>query len=100
MRHLVIKDQYKRRKSSQAEQKRMFLKYFQSGNQFFRKNERVIFNKYFARFGKNSSIHRVVTRCVLTRRSKAVFKFFGLERRVLRHFIINACHTGIRRAFW
>jgi hypothetical protein len=100
MKHLLIKDQYRRRKSIKAEQKRNILKYFQSENQFFRKDESLVFNKYFERFSKNASINRVVSRCLLTRRSKGVFKFFALERRVLRYLIINACHTGIRRAFW
>jgi small subunit ribosomal protein S14 len=100
MKHLLIKDQYRRRKSVKAEQKRNILKYFQSDSQFFRRDEVAVFNKCFDRFGKNASIHRVVSRCLLTRRSKGVFKFFALERRILRYLIINACHTGIRRAFW
>lgn len=100
MKHLIIQDQYRRRKCVKAEQKRTILKYFQSGNQFFRKDEAAVFSRYFDRFGKNASLHRVVSRCLLTRRSKGVFKFFALERRVLRYLIVNACHTGIRRAFW
>src|SRR5690349_20868038 len=100
MRQFILRDQFRRKRSIKAEPKRIILNYFKSDFQFFSKKEMEVFNDCLEQFGKNTSCHRTVTRCLLTRRSRGVFKFFGLERRVLRYQFLNGRYSGIRRSVW
>lgn len=49
---------------------------------------------------RNSSPTRVVSRCQLTGRSKAVYKRFGLCRNVFRQLALDGKIPGVRKASW
>lgn len=98
MRHLVIKDQSRRRKQNKFEIKRRFLLYLKSSNFF---NPFIKEGAYglLEHMGGAASF-RSRNRCLLTKRSKAVYRFFGLERRVLRQKLRWGAFPGFKRVLW
>jgi ribosomal protein S14 len=88
MRHLIIKDRRRRRNAYQREPINIFLQSLSRALPSYTP-------KRFHGVG-----NRAVNRCLLTSRSKAVFRFFALERRCLRYKLSFARFCGVRRVIW
>lgn len=54
----------------------------------------------FQKLPRNSSKTRVVSRCKLTGRPRAVYKKFGLCRNVFRDLALQGKIPGIKKASW
>ena len=98
MRSLYYKDQKFRYLFLKTELKYLyfqFLKYF-----FLRYFKKLYFKKFQKKFiikvGKLRS--RINNRCLITNRSKAVFRKFHLSRIMLRQYILNWYFSGIKKA--
>jgi len=51
-------------------------------------------------FSKNHSKTKIKSRCVLTNRSKAIFKNFSFSRIIMREFINLGIIPGYKKAVW
>lgn len=49
---------------------------------------------------KNSCQNRLKNRCVLTGRSKSVYKYFKLSRILFRELALKGALNGVRKASW
>lgn len=61
---------------------------------------RTIAYKYFISLPKNASITRLKNRCVLTNRSRSIYKKFGLSRLMFREFAQQGFLLGVKKASW
>lgn len=99
MRHLVVKDFRKRVVARRGEVRRRLFKCFLS-NSFFSSQVKQLFQLNLDGRWKNKSVYRVTNRCLITRKSKSIIRFFGLERLVLRDKFLFGSLMGIRRCVW
>ena len=49
---------------------------------------------------RNSSLSRIRNRCVLTSRSKSVYKKLGISRIKLRELVLHGVQFGIKKNTW
>lgn len=98
MRAKYYKDQKFRYLFLKNELKYLYLQYLDYFNFNFFKN--IKFNKFQKKFmiktGKYRS--RINSRCLITNRSKAVFRKFHLSRIILRQYILNGYFAGIKKS--
>ena len=62
--------------------------------------ERFHVSAKLAKLPRNSSAVRVRSRCELTGRPRAVYRFFGLSRIALRDLSMSGKLPGVKRSSW
>jgi ribosomal protein S14 len=86
MKYLFLKDKRKRILYQAFEERRMFLKILVKNMQISSKL-RTLAYKQLISLPKDSSITRIKNRCLITNRSKAVYRKFGLSRLMFRKYL-------------
>lgn len=99
MKALLIKDKNRRNKYLLLEKKKYILKFI-INNLKLSKNLRYSAYKRLMNLPKDSSITRINNRCVMTNRSKSVYKKFKISRIVLRDLALNGKLVGVKKATW
>ncbi len=62
--------------------------------------EKLAAQNKFAKLPRNSCPTRKTTRCVLTGRSRSVYRKFGVSRIVLRELALKGQVPGMRKSSW
>ena len=83
----------------QEEKKRLILKTI-TQNLTFERGLRWKIQKKFNVFSNNSSITRIKNRCVLTGRSRSIYRFFKLSRIQLRRLASQGRLPGVVKYSW
>lgn len=83
----------------QQEKKRLILKAIIQNFYFSPSIRWKIQKKYFL-LSANSSITRIKNRCILTGRSRSVYRFFKLSRIQLRKLASEGCLPGLSKYSW
>jgi small subunit ribosomal protein S14 len=99
MKYLINKDTIKRNTFKKYELKRLYLKYIIYNNNIKKKiriNAMLLLNK----FPKNSSYIRIKNRCIITGRSKSVYRDFKVSRMILRNLAHNGLLSGVIKSSW
>jgi small subunit ribosomal protein S14 len=99
MKHLIVKDQRRRRKVFQFEFKQKCYRFLKN-NHFLNYKKRWFFNKSLDRLPKDCSIVRISNRCVITGRGRSVYSKYKLSRIFLRNFILNKQLVGLQKSSW
>jgi ribosomal protein S14 len=99
MNYLINKDQKRRLLVNKYELKRKLLKSIIYNLQLPKYVQFLAITKLNS-FPKESSIVRIRNRCVITGRSRSVYKDFKLSRMMLRSFALNGFLTGITKSSW
>jgi small subunit ribosomal protein S14 len=99
MKNLIVRDKSKRILVERYELHRKMLKSI-IYNQALDNKLRFAAQKELSQLPKNSCYIRVRNRCVLTGRSKSVYRKFRLSRIMLRNTILNGLIPGATKASW
>ena len=100
MRILFLKDKNRRQIYKIYEKEKIILKYI-SRNFLFSKNIRYAsYVKLIINYLRDSSIVRIRNRCVLTNRSRAVYRKFKMSRLMLRELALKGYLIGVKKASW
>jgi len=81
------------------EKKRLILKSITNNLQFEKKIRWTIQKKLLS-FSNNSSMTRIKNRCILTGRSRSVYRFFKLSRIQLRKLASEGFLPGVSKYSW
>lgn len=81
------------------EKKRLILKSITNNLQFEKKIRWKLQKKLFE-FSNNSSLTRIKNRCILTGRSRSVYRFFKLSRIQFRKLASEGCLPGVSKYSW
>lgn len=81
------------------EKKRLILKSI-INNLNFEKKIRWKIQKKLIKFSNNSSLTRIKNRCILTGRSRSVYRLFKLSRIQLRKLASNGSLPGVSKYSW
>nr|NP_038192.1 ribosomal protein S14 [Synura synuroidea]AAF36958.1 ribosomal protein S14 [Synura synuroidea] len=99
---LRSKEYKKRKKFKKAEKFFLITKFlfrFITCSPTYKIKNQILINKYLALKKKYSKV-RLVNRCVLTNRSRGVFRPFGLSRFILRKVMMFGLIPGFKKAVW
>ena len=99
MKSIIARDKKRRKLVSKHELTRLQLKYIIHNEELsneFRWQASLKLNK----MPRNSSKIRVTNRCVLSGRSKSVFRFFKVSRIAFRELASNGLLPGIKKSSW
>jgi len=99
MKYLKRKDIKRRNLYNKYEIKRKYLKYILYNNKlstYIKQKAMYLLNN----FPKDSSKIRIKNRCVLTNRSKSVYRDFKISRIMLRNLANNGLLAGIVKSSW
>lgn len=99
MKSLILKDKKRRKLYAQYEKKKYILKYIKNNlilQKKFREKAQI---KLFL-FPRNSSITRIRNRCILTNRSRSIYRKFKFSRLMFRKLALNGKIPGVRKAIW
>jgi ribosomal protein S14 len=89
-RNTLVKDVICRKQVKLKELQRNIVKILiHRGKKFLNKNEKVFLYYLLNSFKKNSSIALLVNRCIITGRSKGIFRKFKLSRMELKKRILK-----------
>lgn len=99
MKVLFIKDKNKRHQYFLLEKKKIFYKYI-INNLKLPKKIKILIYKKMLNLPLNSSQVRISNRCVISNRSKSVYRKFKLSRIVLRDLASKGDLMGIKKASW
>lgn len=94
-----IKDQNLRSSFKKYEIRRLFLKYLLT-NQKVDKNLQKIAQKLIAKLPKKSYSTRYRNLCMLTGRSRGVYRFFNLSRLKIKELGSQGKIPGLRQSSW
>jgi len=97
--YIVRKDIIKRNLFSKFEYKKRILKFMQQ-NMKLKNQERFGYSKALTQLPKNSSITRIRNRCIITGRSRSVYRDFRLTRMQLRSLAGFGLLMGVRKSSW
>ena len=97
MKILLTKDKNRRDQYSLFEKKRVILKAILNDLDLS-KNLRNAIYKRLLQLPKNSSRTKITNRCVITNRSKSVYKQFKMSRIVFRDLALKGQLVGVRKA--
>ena len=97
MKILFTKDKNKRHQYYLLEKKKYFYKYVINNLQLPKKIKILIYKKIL-NLPLNSSKVRISNRCIISNRSKSVYKKFKLSRIVFRSLALNGNLIGIKKA--
>lgn len=102
MKYLYIKDQHRRFKFYQNELFYFYLKYikiyFKNQIKVKQFNFKFLNKKRIQSIGKFRS--RINSRCILTNRSKSIYRKFHISRIQLRNFVLQGILPGVRKSNW
>ena len=99
MKSLLLKDYKRRYLYSKYEKKKIILKYIQN-NLNLSKDIRIKAYNKINTLPVNSSITRVKNRCVLTNRSRSIYRKFKLSRLMFRKLASEGLIPGVSKATW
>jgi small subunit ribosomal protein S14 len=99
MKSLVERDKKRRLLYKQFEPKRRLLKSI-IYNQDVSDEQRIEAQSALCRLPRNSSKTRIKNRCVITGRSKSVYKYFKISRIQLRNLALNGKIGGYSKVSW
>nr|YP_009755801.1 ribosomal protein S14 [Gonatozygon brebissonii]QIQ23079.1 ribosomal protein S14 [Gonatozygon brebissonii] len=99
MSNQVIRDQKRRVQFSRYELKRMLYKAI-SQDRKLSPSDRYEYSLKLSKMPRNSSRTRIRNRCILTGRSRAVYKMFRLSRIVFRELASRGALLGISKSSW
>ena len=86
MKYILLKDKRRRVLYNFYEKKRIFLKSLYENLNFSKEFRTYIYYK-LSLLPRDTSITRIRNRCVLTNRSRGVYKCFGLSRLMFRKYV-------------
>lgn len=99
MKYLINKDKKRRNLFKKYELKRLYLKYIIYNNNILkhiRINAMILLNK----LPKDSSSVRIHNRCIITGRSRSIYRDFKISRIILRNYAHNGSLPGITKSSW
>jgi small subunit ribosomal protein S14 len=99
MKSIVEKDKQKRQLVKKFEKKKFYLKIL-ANNRILPKEVRFIARLRLDKLPKNSSRIRTKNRCVLTGRSKSVYRYFKMSRIAFRDLASLGQIPGVRKSSW
>ena len=99
MSNYILKDDNKRKLFLKNELKRLQYKYVIK-NQTIDKQTRTLNIIKLNKLNRNSCKTRVTNRCILTGRSRAVYKLFRLSRIKFRELAVQGFIPGVTKASW
>ena len=97
MKILLTKDKNRRDQYLLFEKKRVILKAILNDLDLPKNLRNAIYNRLL-QLPRNSSITRINNRCVLSNRSKSVYKHFKMSRIVFRDLALNGQLVGVKKA--
>lgn len=99
MKGKFYKDKFRRHLYHSLEKKKKVLKAIYKNENL---PKELRYKAYFIlkNFSKNSSITRIRNRCVITNRSRSIYKNFKLSRLTFRNLANQGYLVGIRKASW
>lgn len=99
MKKQIKKNINQRNSFKNYEKKRLILKSI-TNNLQFEKKIRWKIQKKLLNFSNNSSMTRIKNRCILTGRSRSVYRFFKLSRIQLRKLASEGFLPGVSKYSW
>ncbi len=99
MKALLEKDKKRRRIFANKEVQRLIL-LFLIRNTKLSAAQRLLLTHRLQEISRDSSIVRLKNRCVLTNRSKGVYRQFRMSRVRLREMLANGLIPGYKKAVW
>ncbi len=99
MKALLEKDKRRRASFSNKEVQRLILLYL-IRNQKLSASQRLLLTLRLQQVSRDSSLVRLKNRCILTNRSKGVYREFRLSRIRLREMLANGLIPGYKKAVW
>lgn len=99
MKYIIRKDKKKRDLFKRYEIKRKYLKYVVS-NDRVTKHIRINAMLQLNKLPRSSARVRIRNRCVITGRSKSIYRTFRMSRLSLRNFAHNGLLPGILKSSW
>ncbi len=99
MKALLEKDKRRRASFSNKEVQRLVLLYL-IRNQKLSTSQRLLLTLRLQQVSRDSSLVRLKNRCILTNRSKGVYREFRLSRIRLREMLANGLIPGYKKAVW
>ncbi len=99
MKALLEKDKRRRASFSNKEVQRLILLYLIQ-NQKLPAAQRLLLTLRLQEISRDSSLVRLKNRCILTNRSKGVYREFRLSRIRLREMLANGLIPGYKKAVW
>lgn len=115
MKYLIVKDKYRRKVSSRYELKNIIIKalsletytypFLSYHRDKILKPNFVKFHKISGLFSPSSkrrriSLVKIKNRCVLSGRSKSVFRFYKISRICFRELASNGLISGVSKSSW
>lgn len=95
----IHKDILRRNLFNKLELKKLYYKYILCQKIDFLGTKKNI-QKKLTKLSKNASKVRIKNRCIITGRSKAVYKDFRLSRFMFRELALSGRLPGIKKASW
>ncbi len=99
MKALLEKDKKRRTSFANKEVQRLILLYL-IRNQKLSASQRLLLTLRLQQISRDSSLVRLKNRCILTNRSKGVYREFRLSRIRLREMLANGLIPGYKKAVW
>ncbi len=99
MKALLEKDKKRRTSFANKEVQRLILLYL-IRNQKLSASQRLLLTLRLQQVSRDSSLVRLKNRCILTNRSKGVYREFRLSRIRLREMLANGLIPGYKKAVW
>lgn len=81
------------------EKKRLILKII-SKNLYIKKNQRWLIQQKFLQFKNKTSVTQIKNRCILTGRSRSIYRNFKISRIQLRNLTANGLLPGVSKKIW
>jgi ribosomal protein S14 len=100
MSNQIIRDQKRRAQLLKFELKRLQLKAFIQDRRSLSSDLRYEYSLLVSKLPRNSSKTRIRNRCILTGRSRSVYKQFRVSRIVFRNLASQGFIMGIKKASW
>ena len=95
---LKLKDQKFRKNYYKTENRYKLLRSIQN-NQFLPFELRYLASLKITKF-RNSSISKIVNRCIVTNRGRGVYRPFNLSRHELKRLALNGEISGVKKSSW
>lgn len=99
MKSFVERDKKRRTLHAKYEKKRLVLKTIIK-NRLLTTRTRLLASFYLDKLPKNSSYVRIHNRCIITGRSRGIYRRFRLSRIKVRDFINDRMIPGLTKASW
>lgn len=100
MSNQIIRDQKRRAQLLKFELKRLQFKALTHDRRSLSSDLRYEYSFEFSKLSRNSSKTRIRNRCILTGRSRSVYKQFHVSRIVFRNLASQGFIMGVKKASW